>query len=82
MSSPQVTIVVVQRERFSKTEPALESLYKHTTIPFKLIYVDGKSPRKLKRHLEEQSKAKGFHLIRKEHFIPTNEGTQPCLISG
>jgi len=79
MSNPEVTIVVLQRERFSKTEPALESLYEHTTIPFKLIYVDGKSPRKLKRYLEEQSKAKGFHLIRKEHFIPTNEGRNLAL---
>ncbi len=79
MSTPEVTIVVVQRERFSQTERALESVYEHTNIPFNLIYIDGKSPAKLKRYLQEQSQAKGFHLIRKERFVPTNEGRNLAL---
>lgn len=79
MSEAQVTIVVVQRERFSLTERSLESIYEYTAIPFKLIYIDGNSPGHLRRYLQEQSEKKGFHLIRKEHFIPTNEGRNLAL---
>ena len=46
MNEPQVTIVVSPRERFSATKESLESIYQHTKIPFKLIYVAGNSPRK------------------------------------
>lgn len=79
VTKPQVTIVVVQRERFSQTEPSLESIYQNTTVPFELIYVDGKSPRHLKRYLQDQSQQKGFRLIRQERYIPTNEGRNLAL---
>ncbi|NJN87053.1 MAG: glycosyltransferase [Leptolyngbyaceae cyanobacterium SL_7_1] len=69
---PQVTVVVAPRERFSCTDRALESLYKNTSIPFKHIYVDGNSPRHIKRYLEAQAKEKGFHLIRTNHYITPN----------
>ncbi|GAB4462988.1 MAG: glycosyltransferase [Elainellaceae cyanobacterium] len=69
---PQVTVVVAPRERFSCTERALESLYENTSIPFKHIYVDGGSPRHIKRYLEAQAKEKGFHLIRTNHYITPN----------
>ena len=70
--SPRVTIVVVPRERFSYTQKSLESIYKYTTYPFKLIYVDGGSPRQIHRYLEAQSKAKGFKLIRMEAYLSPN----------
>ena len=58
MTEPLVTLVVVPRERFSYAPASLESLYEHTQLPFKLVYVDGNSPPKLKRYLEEQSRQK------------------------
>ena len=73
MSDPKVTVVVVPRERFNITELALETLYEHTDLPFKLVYVDGNSPRHIKHYLEVQAKQKGFSLIRTEHFLSPNQ---------
>ena len=72
MTSPQVTIVVVPRERFSYAQKSLESIYEHTQIPFKLIYVDGNAPKKLKAYLERQSQLKGFELLRTNHYLYPN----------
>lgn len=66
---PAVTIVVSPRERFSYTQASLESIYEHTTIPFDLVYVDGNSPPKDRDYIKEQSKTKGFQLIRTEHYL-------------
>ena len=73
MTELLVTLVVVPRERFSYAQTSLESLYEHTKIPFKLVYVDGNSPPKLKRYLEEQSRLKGFQLIRTEQYLYPNQ---------
>ena len=72
MQEPQVTIVVVPRERFSCTQRSLESIYQHTDIPFKLIYVDGNSPTTVKNYLEIQAKAKNFQLIRTDYYLSPN----------
>jgi GT2 family glycosyltransferase len=68
---PAVTLVVVPRERFSRTEISLESLYRHTTGPFELIYVDGHSPRQIRKYLEWQARERGFRLIRLPQFLPS-----------
>lgn len=72
MTEAQVTIVVVPRERFSHTRESLESIYEHTEFPFTLVYVDGGSPHKTKCYLENQARARGFQLIRTEHYLPPN----------
>lgn len=73
VTTSQVTIVVVPRERFSCTEASLESIYAHTTMPFELVYVDGNSPAKVRRYLEEQAKAKQFYLIRTPYYLYPNQ---------
>ena len=73
MSEPQVTLVVVPRERFSCAQTSLESLYEHTQIPFKLVYVDGNSPAKVRDYLAEQSEIKGFQLIRTDYYLYPNQ---------
>ncbi|WP_427158705.1 glycosyltransferase family 2 protein [Aliinostoc sp. HNIBRCY26] len=73
MLIPEVTIVVVQRERFSYTQFSLEGIYQHTNIPFKLIYIDGNSPQPIKQYLEVQSQVKGFQLIRQEKYLSPNQ---------
>lgn len=73
MTEPIVTLVVVPRERFSYAPTSLESLYEQTQLPFKLVYIDGNSPSKLKRYLEAQSRLKGFQLIRTEHYLYPNQ---------
>lgn len=70
--NPAVTIVVSPRERFSGARASLESIYKYTDIPFSLVYVDGGSPAKLQHYLEAESRAKGFQLIRSEHYLSPN----------
>lgn len=72
MIDPQVTIVVVPRERFSYTCESLESIYEHTKLPFKLVYVDGNSPAKIKHYLEAKAKEKGFQLIRTDYYLSPN----------
>lgn len=67
-----VTIVVVPRERFSCARESLESVYKYTEIPFKLVYVDGNSPKKVQRYLEQQAQEKEFQLIRTDYYLSPN----------
>lgn len=72
MQEPQITIIVVPRERFSCARASLESIYEYTTIPFNLVYVDGNSPPKIKRYLHEQAQAKNFQLIRTNYYLSPN----------
>lgn len=69
---PNVTIVVVPRERFSCTQASLESIFAHTAYPFKLIYVDGNSPRHIRRYLDTQAEAKGFQILRTDRYLTPN----------
>lgn len=70
---PEISIVVVPRERFSLTRQSLESLYAHTPDPLSLIYVDGGAPSAVKRYLEGESRARGFRLLRTDHYLTPNE---------
>lgn len=72
IATPEVTIVVSPRERFSCTREALESIYEHTDYPFKLIYIDGGSPTHIKDYLAEQAQQKQFQLIRTDHYLSPN----------
>jgi GT2 family glycosyltransferase len=73
IEDPDVTIVVVPREQFSKSQISLESIYAVTPQPFRLVYVDGNSPRSLRRYLERQAAGLGFKLIRTENYLTSNE---------
>ena len=55
MEYPQVTIIVVPRERFQFTQKSLESLYQNTQHSFRLIYVDNNSPEHIREYLENQA---------------------------
>jgi GT2 family glycosyltransferase len=79
MSQPKVTIIITQRERFSQTQTSLESLFANTEFPFKLIYVDGKSPRSIRTYLEQQSKIHNFRLIRRNHYLFPNQARHLAL---
>jgi GT2 family glycosyltransferase len=72
-NSPEVTIVVVPRERFSVTARSLESIYEHTKTPFSLVYVDGGSPEKTKQYLAQQARQKDFKLIRTGRYLSPNQ---------
>ncbi|MGG6266420.1 glycosyltransferase family 2 protein [Leptolyngbya sp. AN03gr2] len=68
----EITIVVVPRERFSYTRESLESVYQYTTVPFKLVYVDGNSPPDIQTYLQGQSQEKGFQIIRTDYYLYPN----------
>ncbi len=72
-TAPDVTIVVVPRERFQMTRRSLESIYATTTFPFTLVYVDGGSPAPTRRYLEGQARARGFRLVRTERYLAPNQ---------
>jgi GT2 family glycosyltransferase len=69
---PPVTIVVVPRERISLAHQCLESLYAHTDVPFRLVWVDGGSPPRTSRYLRDQARARGFDLVRTDHYLAPN----------
>ncbi len=73
MTEPDVTVVVVPRERFSLARRALECLLSETTCPFKLVYVDGASPLAVRGYLEAQARSRGFRLLRSEHHLSPTE---------
>lgn len=73
MALPKVTIVVSPRERFSYTKTSLESIYGNTDIPFKLVYIDGNSPKEIHDYLTVKSRQEGFQLIRVNHFLTPNQ---------
>jgi GT2 family glycosyltransferase len=82
MALPQVTIVVVPREQFSKAQTSLESVFAQTSLPFSLVYVDGNSPWPLRRYLERRAAEKNFKLIRQERYLPANVARNlalPCI---
>ena len=65
----EVTIVVGARERFSAAAATLDALYAVTPGPFRLVYVDGGSPASVARRVRERATARGFTLIRTEHYL-------------
>jgi GT2 family glycosyltransferase len=71
-TNPEVTIIVVPRERFSYTRESLESIYENTEYPFQLIYVDGGSPPHIKEYLQAQATEKQFQLIRTNCYLSPN----------
>ena len=73
MSAARATIVVVPRERFSEAKTSLESVLADTEKPYELVYVDGGSPRKLRRWLEQQAAEHSFKLIRRNRYLSPNE---------
>lgn len=73
MAEPQVTIVVVPRERFSLAVRSLRSIYDHSDVPFHLVYVDGGSPARVRGELEAQAAEKGFELLRTHHYLSPNQ---------
>jgi GT2 family glycosyltransferase len=73
VAEPDVTVVVVPRERFSAARRALECLLSETTYPFRLVYIDGASPRSVKRYLEAEARRSGFRLLRSEHHLSPTE---------
>jgi GT2 family glycosyltransferase len=73
MEDPEVTIVVVPRERFSYTERSLQSIYEHTAFPFRLVYVSAGAPSHVRQFLARESAQKNFQLVSTDYCLAPNE---------
>ena len=72
MNEPKVTIVVVPREQFSVTERSLQSVIDYTSMPYKLIYVDGNSPPDIQQRLQTLANEHDFQLLRSDNYLSPN----------
>jgi glycosyltransferase involved in cell wall biosynthesis len=79
VEDPATTIAIVPHEKFSLTRQNLESVLSGTPKPYRLVVVDGGSPRKVARYLDVQARAHDFALIRTEHFLRPNEARNLAL---
>jgi GT2 family glycosyltransferase len=75
----RTTVVVAPREQFRVTRPALESIFAHTEVPYKLVYIDGASPAPVQRYLKLRAQQRRFTLIRTEHYISPMEARALAL---
>ena len=67
---PTVTIGFVPRERFSVAEESLEVLQAHTTMPFRLVYVDPGTPQPYRSQIRRALAAfSDVQEVRTEHFL-------------
>ncbi len=73
MNNPQVTIIVVPRERYQFARQSLASLYENTVFPLDLVYVDNNSPTQLRQYLAAEAAFKGFKLVHSDHYLSPNQ---------
>ncbi len=71
--NPSITLIVSPREHSGSTQQFLESIYKHTKIPFELVYVDAGSPKHVQKYLVQAAAEYNFTLLRSEHFLLPNQ---------
>ena len=74
---PRVTVVITQRETFSRSGESLRSVFNETSVPFELVYVDGASPPLIRDELRAMAGKYRFRLMREEQILPPNEAK--CL---
>jgi hypothetical protein len=72
-SPPRVSIVVVPRERYGMAKESLASILAETPEPHELIYVSGRPPEALARHVDAMAKERGFRHIVVDRFLCPNE---------
>lgn len=74
MTSPRVTVIVTQRERFSLSQLSLDSiLADYPSYPFNLIYVDGNSPASVQTYLQAQAAQYDFMtVVRRDTYLRSN----------
>lgn len=76
---PPPSIVITQREGFSRSRESLLSVLANTPQPYELIYVDGGSPPPVRDEIRRLSEERGFRLIRYERHLSPNEAREAAL---
>ena len=78
-ATPETTVVVVPRERFSAALRSLDSILERTEAPHRLLYVDGNSPPAVREGLERRAREHGFRLLRSERYLAPNRARNLAL---
>ena len=78
-NAPRVTIVVSPRERFEQAEMSLASCFEKTDTPFRMIYIDGGTPRAIANTLKEQVERRGHIYLRRNGFLTPNDARNLAL---
>jgi GT2 family glycosyltransferase len=73
MTEARVTIIVTPRERFNVALDSLDSILAHTAEPYELVYVDGRSPRRVRQGVAERAARHGFRVVRTDRYLSPNE---------
>ncbi len=73
MSDVSTSIIITQREGFSRSIESLDSVLRASRCPQQIIYVDGGSPPAVQAALIAQSRRHGFRLLREDRFLSPNE---------
>ena len=68
-----ISIVVVQRERFSSVIESLHSLFVTIDKNIDVVVVEGASPTSIRKELLDLQRLRPFKLISKDYFITPNE---------
>lgn len=73
--TPEVTIAVIPRDRYCKAERSLRSVLTGTRVPFDLVYVDNRSPRRLARTIRRlvEGRRGGGRVIRSGRYLSPNQ---------
>lgn len=78
--APEVTVVVVPRERFSLVRACIERIYAGTPEPFEMIVVDPASPPMVARTLKDwEASHANCRIIRAERFLYPYEARNLAL---
>jgi glycosyltransferase involved in cell wall biosynthesis len=71
--SPATTVVVVPREAHTPWPGMLEMLVANTEPPYRLVVIDGGSPPRVSRAIEELAVRHDFTLVRSDALLTSNE---------
>jgi len=77
--SPNVTLIITQRERMLLSEMSLENILADRSEPFRLIYVDGGSPEPVRAYLQRRVPEAGGLLIQRPDWLWPNVGRNLAL---
>ncbi|GMU77844.1 MAG: hypothetical protein AMXMBFR46_06420 [Acidimicrobiia bacterium] len=72
-ATPRTTVCVVPRDRFSVALRSLDHLLAGLSPPFRVVYVDGGSPPRVRDALRRLAPRHDFTLVRSDHYLSPNE---------
>lgn len=76
---PLVTIIVSPRERFEQATMSLNAVFETADLPFRMVYVDGGSPKAISEELKAAVESRGHTFIRRPGYVTPNDARNTAL---